>query len=459
MEIPNIEYFYHLTHKKNLPNILKYGLVSHNEAHNKKLNIVDISMESVIKKRGLKRDKIHNRILNDYVPLYFNPKNPMLYVRKNIQNELVLICTDPKSSFNNDSIFTDGNAASNQTNFYNTKSDLQKLNWENIFAKTWFDKPEGREESSRIRCAEILIYPKINISSIRKVFCNNVDTKQYISNLNLGQYSIKCELNLNFYFPDTTKWFVDKIIENHNRNLFTIEKFAEIINRFSELESVLNNTLTPDNFFSNIMASGQHGIGHVTRVMFWVHFFNVLNNLDNEIAIANLYAAFIHDLAKEKNLEDEEHGRKAANKYKSMLEQNIPNKELLDSSINAIIYHSIEDDNCPVKQQDITWKIIKDADALDRCRYGQPNSEKGCNTEYLRQNILNNNPSLKSAVVWLAYEIARLTSNTNWGDNSFMDLREVIIDSMKTALKYRLLTIYQEKYAKELLNSIKNNQE
>ena len=189
----NIKYFYHLTHKKNLPNIIKYGLVSHNEAKKRQLNIIDIADKDVIKIRSQKQDKIHNRILNDYVPLFFNPRNPMLYRRRSMQNEIVLICVDTKSSFNKESIFTDGNAAASKTNFYNTKSHLQKLNWDIIFANTWYDKPDGK----RIRCAEILIYPIINISSFKKIYCNNADTLKYISNLNLSQL---CELNLNYYF-------------------------------------------------------------------------------------------------------------------------------------------------------------------------------------------------------------------------------------------------------------------
>ncbi|HKJ33293.1 MAG TPA: DarT ssDNA thymidine ADP-ribosyltransferase family protein, partial [Balneolales bacterium] len=78
-----VDYLYHMTHLANLNGILEKGLLSHNKAHKKGLLAQDIS-DSTVNNR---RVKIHN-----YVPLYFNPKNPMLYRRRNIQDELVILC-------------------------------------------------------------------------------------------------------------------------------------------------------------------------------------------------------------------------------------------------------------------------------------------------------------------------------------------------------------------------------
>ena len=82
-----IYYLYHLTHKDNLENILRYGLQSHNLAHQNNLIKKDISNKDVNKRRQ-KRDPIYKKSIHDYVPLYFNPRNPMMYVRKNIQNDI-----------------------------------------------------------------------------------------------------------------------------------------------------------------------------------------------------------------------------------------------------------------------------------------------------------------------------------------------------------------------------------
>src|SRR5690625_285750 len=76
----NIDYLYHITHKDNLNNILQNGLESHNVARERHMIKVDIA-DNVVNDRRKRKELIYNRSLHDYVPLYFNPKNPMLYKR------------------------------------------------------------------------------------------------------------------------------------------------------------------------------------------------------------------------------------------------------------------------------------------------------------------------------------------------------------------------------------------
>lgn len=64
-----IQFLYHMTHKSNLENILRNGLLSHTKAYSKGLTKTDISDERVNRRRST----VHN-----YVPFYFNPKNPMV---------------------------------------------------------------------------------------------------------------------------------------------------------------------------------------------------------------------------------------------------------------------------------------------------------------------------------------------------------------------------------------------
>ncbi len=95
LEKYKINYLYHMTHKDNLENILRYGLKSHNEAKKENLNKVDISDNQVNDRRS-RKEPIFNRSIHDYVPLYFNPKNPMLFVRKGLQNDIVILATESK---------------------------------------------------------------------------------------------------------------------------------------------------------------------------------------------------------------------------------------------------------------------------------------------------------------------------------------------------------------------------
>ena len=131
-----VDYVFHMTEISNLSNILKYGLLSHNEAHSKGLNKTDIALQDVNERRAEKKP-IHGISLHDYVPMYFNPKNPMLYRRKQIQDNIVIIAIDRRVVYQEKSIFSDGNAASDITLFFNDITYLNRLNWQCIRNDYW----------------------------------------------------------------------------------------------------------------------------------------------------------------------------------------------------------------------------------------------------------------------------------------------------------------------------------
>ncbi|MFN8969687.1 MAG: DUF4433 domain-containing protein, partial [Pseudanabaena sp.] len=134
-----IDFLYHMTHISNLASIIRYGLLSHNVAH--KLNLIqsDISDSDVQNIRAGLKDKIYNRSLHEYVPLYFSPRNPMLYRRKEIQEDIVILGLDPNLLFESKIVISDGNAAAGDTLFYGSTDSLHELKWEIVRAKFWND--------------------------------------------------------------------------------------------------------------------------------------------------------------------------------------------------------------------------------------------------------------------------------------------------------------------------------
>ena len=180
-----IQYLYNITHKSNLDNILLNGLLSHNIAHSKGLTVTDISDNRV----NQRRNKVHN-----YVPLYFNPKNPMLYKRKSIQSDLIILCID-RNLLQSNIKFSDGNAASKSTIYYTNIKDLGKLNWSIINSEYWSDFVDGK----RIRCSEILIPNQINVNRIKKILCFNKDTMSFVSN-KIANQEFEVEVNPTLYF-------------------------------------------------------------------------------------------------------------------------------------------------------------------------------------------------------------------------------------------------------------------
>lgn len=196
LEKYGIKYLYHMTHISNFNNILSHGLLSHNQAHSRHFTKIDISNRNV----NMRRDKIENiffRNIHDYVPFYFNPKNPMLFVRKSEQNNIIIMGFNKKLLIGDEVIFTDGNAASNQTLFYSNLDDLSLLNWNCIRAKYWNDYNDGK----RIRCAEVLVYNQVSCLSLEVIFCNNIETMTKVKELMMMKnMNIKVLLNNGLYF-------------------------------------------------------------------------------------------------------------------------------------------------------------------------------------------------------------------------------------------------------------------
>ena len=158
----DIKGLYHMTSMENLESILQYGLLSHFSAYNFKFNKKDISNSSVQDKRLL---------LHDFVPLYFNPRNPMMFSQKDNQNIIVLEI-DKNILLNSNVKFTDGNAASKDTLFFTDLVNLKRLNWDCINSDYWSHFEDGK----RIMCSEVLVPKLIKVDSIKKIHLR--DTKQ-----------------------------------------------------------------------------------------------------------------------------------------------------------------------------------------------------------------------------------------------------------------------------------------
>ena len=196
-------FFYHLTHQDNLLSILQYGLLSRNELEQNKIDVKkDISNKDV-QKRRIKSDPIYKRSLHDYIPLFFNSRNPMLYTQKSIQNQIITLCYDTCLLSHKDVIFTDGNAASRDTKFYSKIENLNCLDWTRIFTQWWEMKmPPEYNEGKRIICAEVLVPFKIDVNLIKKIICRNLETKESVKKILSDKSSIDVSIDLEYYFPD-----------------------------------------------------------------------------------------------------------------------------------------------------------------------------------------------------------------------------------------------------------------
>lgn len=161
-------FFYHMTHKDNLAGILQHGILSHsNVLIRDDILATDIS-EAGVQKRRDRQEPANHRMLHEYAPLYINPKNPMLSARRSLQHEIVLLKISPTVLQDGQHVFTDGNAACHRT-LFSSNSNVVETSIDVLNAKTWFDYIDGK----RRRCAELLVYPKVQPVHILSAICSN----------------------------------------------------------------------------------------------------------------------------------------------------------------------------------------------------------------------------------------------------------------------------------------------
>lgn len=184
-----IDAIYHMTHIDNVASILEHGLLAHDNGRTQ----VDISDHCVNALRS-KVEPFYGKAIHAYVPFYLNPKNAMLYTRRSLQEDIVIFAFDRTLMLDDKTLFSDGNAASSSTQFYNNLKDLSKLPWDCLNSNSW----NSHEDGKRKRMAEVLVPHCVARQKVQKIFCNSF--KSYYQLRALVDSSIEIERNGKFYF-------------------------------------------------------------------------------------------------------------------------------------------------------------------------------------------------------------------------------------------------------------------
>jgi hypothetical protein len=202
MTLRSMSPLYHMTEKSNLSSIMKHGLLSHTEAHRKGLVKRDVSQAEV----QSRRTKLHN-----HVPLYFNPRNAMLFSFKDLPYDIVMIAINPLILLMSD-LVTDGNAASDGTSAYKItglsrlKQVLQSLEWSMIMTDSWNHEDRSvKVERRRKISAEALVLNQIPLHMIEYVGAQSEQTLSEIE----GQCSPQKITALrapHLYFDSESSW-------------------------------------------------------------------------------------------------------------------------------------------------------------------------------------------------------------------------------------------------------------
>lgn len=202
-----LEYAFRLVHIKNISHILDVGFVlpTSPKASN---NYIPIGDSVVIAKRNTLRNSGHID-LGQYIPFYFGPRSPMLYVIQNGFNGVtqyypsaLVYCIVRLSDIleqDVDCMFTDGHAFSAITKYY-SKEELRRIDeiikQEDVYAKFW--NVEDDLDLKRRKEAELLIKKELPAKYIRGFVVYNNEARDIL--LGYGIDASKIAVRESFYF-------------------------------------------------------------------------------------------------------------------------------------------------------------------------------------------------------------------------------------------------------------------
>lgn len=204
--IKQLRFAFRITHIDNIPHIVEYGITaSHSPNRNEKY--VNIGDSQIIGKR---HDCLTNGInLSEYIPFYFGPRSPMLYVIQHGYNNVqpqepanIIYCVIRLSDLiadEIDCIFCDGHALDGYSEFYD-KSYLKDIdniiNYDDVYARYWITDEDS--DLKRRKEAELLIKTDLPPKYIRGFVVFNHEAKTKL--LDLGIRDDKIVVNPQFYF-------------------------------------------------------------------------------------------------------------------------------------------------------------------------------------------------------------------------------------------------------------------
>lgn len=168
---------YHFTDLSNLPGILSAGEL---RCHQMASTAVDVGDASIKSRRTLIDVTCGpGGKVCDYVPFYYAPRSPMLYsiMCGNVpdvssdQRRLVYLVSSTEAAYAADlsCVFTDGNAATAFTDFYDEEARLgDVVDWPLMRARYWYNTEDDPDRRRR-RMAEFLVHQALPLDLVTEI--------------------------------------------------------------------------------------------------------------------------------------------------------------------------------------------------------------------------------------------------------------------------------------------------
>ena len=187
-----IRYLYYLTDWRNLGSILRRGILCYNLIHSQGIDHHSFADENIQRRRATK--SIRGKSAQDYVPLFFHFKPPMLYkLQKSYESHIAYICIDPIIIAEEGVLFTDKNLACQDCQIFDKVEELLNLKWDVI------KNPYNYDLNARhIRGAEVLIPEKVELKWFQKIVVNDTEILKEI--IRKFPVMIPIEVNPKYYY-------------------------------------------------------------------------------------------------------------------------------------------------------------------------------------------------------------------------------------------------------------------
>ncbi len=334
------------------------------------------------------------------------------------------------------------------------------LDWDKIYS---IGSCREKGDLNDFRAAEWIVRP-VEVNGERRIHCSCINRVLVLDrdiflvrNINftelpfqITQYKAGSETQVLCDPLDYDKKF-SKSLDDLNRAGISPLCIIQALQRLLVIEAEINLKLTDSFDDSTIARSSIHGAGHIVRVMFWVLVLSTASNasgvtITDEETTLTLYAAFIHDLCRVNNEIETRHGEDAARKYEPIFSKML-SKEAVKRCLNAVRLH---DQIQEPYDSDCVWRLLKDADAIDRGRFRAPDTPGGCESGLLRIPFLKNLQWRREKILWSAYWLARVTKYTEYKDAACENFVFDVLRSLNMVMEYEGKTSSSHPMAKEI---------
>lgn len=202
---------YHITHINNLANIVNSGfLLPDNQVQGTGIQNTNIGHRHIKERRSRRKVKVASGgVLADYVPFYFAPRSPMLYVINaggieeysdgqtpilHLVAELEIVVTAGKGY-----CFTDRHAELAWAKYY---EDIQQLedavDWNIMRQRYWSNTDEEKEK----RQAEFLVHQNFEWTFVQKIGVINAEIAVQVGTIfGSADHQPQIEVNPHWYYP------------------------------------------------------------------------------------------------------------------------------------------------------------------------------------------------------------------------------------------------------------------